>query len=168
MTATNHALTGAALAMLIKRPELAIPAAFLSHFVLDSIPHYNPPNMTRDKFRNFSDSYRSKFNDKFFRIIFPTDMILFLATLVIMPLLAPSQVSPITIFFSALAAASPDFDGGLRFLLRRFGVMKRKPKDDHLFNRFHRWFQWSERPWGICIELVWLAFIVWSLDKLIR
>ena len=41
MTATNHALTGAAIATLGKAtPICAIPLAFASHFVCDSLPHF--------------------------------------------------------------------------------------------------------------------------------
>jgi hypothetical protein len=39
MTGTNHAITGIALAVAIKRPEIALPLALLSHFLLDMTPH---------------------------------------------------------------------------------------------------------------------------------
>lgn len=39
MTGLNHAATGTAIALIVKRPELALPLAFISHFVLDSVPH---------------------------------------------------------------------------------------------------------------------------------
>lgn len=168
MTATNHALTGAAIAMLVKRPELAIPTAFLSHFVLDALPHYNPPRMTKKLFKNYQDAWNKKLKAKSFRIIFTTDMILFLVTLISVPLLAPSGVSPLTVFFSAVAGAAPDFDGGLKFLLRQFGLLRKKTREDDWFSRFHVGCQWMERPWGIYVELVWLVFIVWSISKLIR
>jgi hypothetical protein len=38
MTATNQVLTGAVLGMVLANPWVALPAAFLSHFVLDSVP----------------------------------------------------------------------------------------------------------------------------------
>ena len=40
MTTTAHALTGAAIAVVIKKPKLAIPLAFLSHFACDALPHF--------------------------------------------------------------------------------------------------------------------------------
>lgn len=40
MTATNHALTGAIIGLTISNPAIAIPAAFLSHFVCDALPHF--------------------------------------------------------------------------------------------------------------------------------
>lgn len=39
MTGLNHAATGIAIALIVRKPEFALPLAFLSHFVLDSIPH---------------------------------------------------------------------------------------------------------------------------------
>jgi hypothetical protein len=167
MTATNHALTGAAIAMLVKRPELAIPAAFLSHFVLDAVPHYNPPNMTKKYFKNYQDAWNKKLKLKSFRIIFTADMLLFLVVLLTVPLLAPSHVSPLTVFFSAVAAAAPDFDGGLKFLLRQFGLLRKKTKDNDWFSRYHIAVQWMERPWGIYVELVWLVLIIWAIAKLV-
>jgi hypothetical protein len=41
MTWLNHAATGAAIATAIDRPIVALPAAFLSHFVIDVIPHWD-------------------------------------------------------------------------------------------------------------------------------
>jgi hypothetical protein len=41
MTGINHALTGAVIAAAIDKPLIALPAAFLSHFVVDAIPHWN-------------------------------------------------------------------------------------------------------------------------------
>src|SRR5690242_16538088 len=39
MLATPHLLTGAAIGKVLKRPWLAWPAAFASHFLLDHVPH---------------------------------------------------------------------------------------------------------------------------------
>jgi hypothetical protein len=167
MRATIHALTGAAIAMAVKQPALAIPAAFLSHFVLDAVPHYNPPKRIRNNFKNYQESYEKAFKLKSFTLIFGLDMVLFAITLLTVPLLAPSGVSPLTVFFSALAGAAPDLDGGLRFLFRHFGLSRKKSKDNYWFSRFHLWFQWMERPWGIYVELVWLVLIIWAIAKLV-
>jgi hypothetical protein len=39
---TPHVVVGAAIAMKVVNPALAIPLALGSHFVLDRIPHWNP------------------------------------------------------------------------------------------------------------------------------
>lgn len=167
MTATNHALAGALIAMAVKKPELALPLAFLSHFALDALPHYNPPNLTKNTFRNYQDAWSKKLRLRGFRIIFASDMILFVSVLVAVPWLSPAGVSPLTVFFSALAGASPDFDGGLRFLLRRLGVMHSKSKENDWFSRFHIIVQWMERPWGIYVEGAFLVALILAIGEFI-
>lgn len=41
MTATGHAIIGTVIAAKIGNPALAIPIAFASHFVADSLPHWD-------------------------------------------------------------------------------------------------------------------------------
>jgi len=48
MTATNHALVGALIGAALPLP-LAIPAAYLSHFALDAVPHYGVSEKMRDR-----------------------------------------------------------------------------------------------------------------------
>lgn len=49
MTATAHALVGGAIAASIQNPALGIPLAFISHPLLDAIPHWD-----------FGDKWRTK------------------------------------------------------------------------------------------------------------
>jgi hypothetical protein len=42
MLETPHVLVGAAIAAKIPNPWIAIPLAFASHFVLETVPHWNP------------------------------------------------------------------------------------------------------------------------------
>ncbi len=58
MIITPHILVGAAIALKIKNPILVFIAAFLSHFVLDLIPHSE---------YNINVLYGLKFSRKFFR-----------------------------------------------------------------------------------------------------
>lgn len=41
MLATSHALTGAVILKIIPDPRIAFPLAFLSHFALDLVPHWD-------------------------------------------------------------------------------------------------------------------------------
>ncbi len=41
MTATAHSLIGAAIVTKIPDPAISLPLAFLSHFVMDKIPHWD-------------------------------------------------------------------------------------------------------------------------------
>lgn len=49
MLETPHVVVGAAIATKVGNPYLAIPLAFMSHFVLDQIPHWNPHFYTESK-----------------------------------------------------------------------------------------------------------------------
>jgi len=42
MLETPHVAVGAAIASKIPNPFIAIPLSFISHFVLDKVPHWNP------------------------------------------------------------------------------------------------------------------------------
>ncbi len=48
MTATTHLLSGAALATFLPLP-VAIPLAYASHFVLDSLPHFDIQDQVKEK-----------------------------------------------------------------------------------------------------------------------
>lgn len=41
MDLTPHLVVGAAIGARVRRPALALPAAFASHFVLDTVPHFD-------------------------------------------------------------------------------------------------------------------------------
>lgn len=59
MILTNHAITGAALASLIPEAPLAgFAVGFLSHFILDSIPHwdYSLSSMKKDKSNSMNNN----------------------------------------------------------------------------------------------------------------
>lgn len=49
MLETPHAILGAAIATKIPNPFIAIPLAFLSHFALEKVPHWNPHINTETK-----------------------------------------------------------------------------------------------------------------------
>lgn len=49
MLETPHVAVGAAIAMKVGNPYLALPLALLSHIVLDRIPHWNPHFYTEMK-----------------------------------------------------------------------------------------------------------------------
>ncbi len=58
MTTANHVVTGALIAVTVHNPVLAISVCYISHFVLDAIPHFSP-SMPRDIFeRNKNKTFR--------------------------------------------------------------------------------------------------------------
>lgn len=145
MTATNHALTGAAVALLVKQPLLAVPVAFLSHYVLDALPHFGIPG-------SLSERNKSALG----RVVVATDALLFLALIIALPLVARSAINPFLLAACMFAAYSPDAVYLFRFAkeLKTGEFIVGGP-----LSRFHRRIQWSERPWGISVELVYVALL---------
>lgn len=149
MTATNHAVTGAVIALVVQKPLLAIPLALLSHFVLDVIPHSEP--------RDFSNSLAKK-------IIF-TDGVIAAILGVSLPLILNTTVSPLVIFACMTAAVVPDLIWGIRYL-RIKDIDKVFTEPMSKFSRIHFNSQWSESIEGFYVEAGWLAFATYLLVSL--
>jgi membrane-bound metal-dependent hydrolase YbcI (DUF457 family) len=152
MTATNHVLTGATIALTIKQPVLAIPLSFLSHFVLDSLPHFGVP--LQDVFANDKN--------RFVRIIIFMDTLLTIIAFIILTFFVRFHVANWVVFSCMAAAYAPDSVWLYRFIsLYKSRILK----PENWFTRFHSFIQWGERQWGIWVEAAW--FIVAS-DLIIR
>lgn len=144
MTATNHIVTGALIASAIHNPAVALPAALLSHFVLDALPHFGQVvHMSKE-----------------FLTILVTDMVIGGSILSYLVLRQPEHW--ILMVGCGVVAASPDLMWLPRFWkqLNHKKVSKR-PVDP--ITRFHRRIQWFERPWGLGIEVLWFVGILIAL-----
>lgn len=132
MTATNHALSGALIYMVLPLP-IAIPVAFISHFVLDSLPHYGVDHNKR----NTSGIYKA---------------IVYSDTAVALTL---GIVSGLAHKWGMLAcgvvAYSPDATL-VYYYLKHNRTLDITSKSDGLFFKLHLGIQ-TERPWGIFPEL---------------
>jgi len=134
MTATNHALTGAIIVTITSVPIVGVPLAFLSHFVLDSLPHYGAPYGTRSRFST---------------TVWGVDAVT-LAVLFVLLVFSSSWLALI----GALVAISPDTAWVYRFVIdEKFG--KLPPKPANRFNQFHSGIQKYEFKEGIVIEVIW-------------
>lgn len=149
--------------MIVKQPLLAVPLAFGSHFLLDVIPHYNPAGITRKNYVAHAKSWQRKMKSKSFRMIFGIDMLAFVASLLIVPFWLVGQASYWQILLCMIAAASPDFIGGLKYLA---SLLMDKKIGSSKFDNWHVRLQWSETPQGLYIELVYLVIILVLLSKL--
>lgn len=131
MTGFNHAAVGGFIGKFLPLP-IAIPVAIVSHFVLDALPHYGIPHTRR--------------NEHFWRIFYIID---FVAAWVLLggTLLYRQDYA---MFWSALAATSPDFIWVARVIrTKSFDLSQHKSK----FAKWHASIQRYERPWGIYIEV---------------
>lgn len=142
MTATNHGLAGAVIAIALhKYPAAAVAAAPFSHFVLDALPH-------------FGETLDAK-SSRFLRRL-ALDMALAVAATLFIASLWPGI--SLLIIACAFLAASPDLMWLYYYYLR--------PTPEKKWGRlakFHSRIQWSQTPPGIVVEAVWFAIIFPSL-----
>jgi hypothetical protein len=140
MTGTNHALTGAAIGFLIGSPMAVIPAAFLSHFVLDALPH-------------FGESFGQR--KKLSKIVRGIDSVI-LASFLLVLMLTSSWI----MVLGAVLAISPDFAWIYRFVIaERFGSLA--PRPTNRFNTFHAAIQKFESRNGLMVEVIWFAIFAY-------
>lgn len=148
MVATNHALTGAVIGLSVGSP-IALPLAFLSHFVLDSIPHFG------------DDDKRIAKTSFIFQLLIDAS----LCGLLVLGLFFSGNAGWLLAAFCAFLAASPDFMWLPRFLRARQG--KKEAESTNPVLRFHSWIQWFQRPVGAVVEMAWLAGSLFALAKIV-
>ncbi len=146
MTATNHVLTGALLGLTIHQPLPAIALALISHFILDSLPHYGDTNHVMKRFL----------------IVLSSDMTAASLLLMTLAVIQPPhwQLSLIC----AIVAASPDLMW-LPGFTRDLRGMAAKPKGS--IQQFHKNIQWGEKRQNYPAEIVWAGVCVLLLVKII-
>lgn len=137
MTATNHAITAANLA-LVTRQWWVLPIALLSHFVLDTLPHYGEPTIEA--------------KDKRFKTVLAVDAIAFTMVFWLVVLTA-GKYAPLAIA-SMFLAVLPDTVWAYR--LYREKKEGKIPKRNFITD-FHAKIQWGERPWGWVMEVSWFS-----------
>lgn len=152
MTATNHALTGAIVGLSISNPYLAIPLAFLSHFALDALPHFDYANIKR---------------------VLPTNRFLrnlvidvSLCVLLVVSLFFSNSVNWLLASICAFVATSPDLAWAADFFRARKG--RRQKKHQGLLVAFHAKVQWFQRPIGAFVEIAWLISCIYVIAFLTR
>lgn len=143
MTATNHALTGATIAVIVRQPVLALPLALLSHFVCDAIPHWN---------------YDVKFPKR--QIVITADLIL---ALIVVTIIAANGnifgVQAWVVVACAGLAVLPDAMW-LPHILKGQPIPRDTDHPLYLAREFHRRIQWSETQWGFFVEVVWFVLLL--------
>lgn len=140
MTATNHAITAANMA-LITRQWWVLPLALLSHFVLDFLPHYGEKGLEARGRR--------------FKTILIVDMIVLLALLWLV--VYTTGVYRLLVVLSMAAAILPDSVWFYRAWRERTeGELPMRNPITH----FHAKIQWGERSWGWIIEIIWFVVMI--------
>lgn len=134
MTATNHALTGAMVATVIKQPFLALPLAFISHFICDALPHFG---------------IDFKFGSRAMYTWLTVDGLAALAAALFLVLLGVNQ--PVFLALAGFVAMSPD----LAWLYYGINGKLGQPAQMDPVSRFHATIQWCSNVPGILVEFVW-------------
>ncbi len=138
MTAINHGLTGVAIGVVLQNP-IALPLAFLSHFVLDSVPHFG----------------LAKRNGWF---IFYLLIDAFLtAALLFWTFFLSNQ--PWLLSGCLILATSPDLIWAYRWYKEYKYEMDFKDYRDPL-TKFHAKIQWFEKPIGLLVEIIWALLML--------
>ena len=155
MTAINHALTGALIGVAVGNPWIALPVAFLSHFVCDALPHYDVPG----------DTHEARIASRlFWQVHIVGGALLCMALVAILAIWQP--VHWLLASFCAFAAASPDLLAIPRFIsVRRTG---KDIRDRWWFWRFHNVVQWFQEPVGLVVEAAWFAGMIILLVPFFR
>jgi uncharacterized membrane protein len=142
MTATNHALTGACLGLLVGDPWIALPAAVISHFICDALPHFDrPAGTTPNKW----------FVSVTFHKILIADASCCILLVAWLAFYHPSHWLLAAI--CAFLATSPDLLWINRFLKARRG----QPWRASAFAKFAERIQWFARPIGAVVEVTWFV-----------
>jgi len=150
MTGLNHAVTGATVAAAINRPIIALPAALLSHFLVDMIPHWNykVPGGPAGRIK-----------------VMILDLIMSLSLLIVLALTV--NAIPWVVFFGGLLAISPDVMWLEFFLTGRTSIKGSSKRLVNRVRRFHLWIQLSETSWGILVEAVWFVLMLTLIYQVI-
>lgn len=152
MTATNHALTGAAVGFLIGNPAVALPAALASHYVCDALPHFG----VTAKYK------RRLLRSNAFRNYLLLEALICLGLVLVLAALRPAHWSLAAL--CAFAAAAPDLLSYNRYSKSR----QRKAWRPGIYSRFAHGIQWFERPIGAAVEIAWAVAalsIVWPFIR---
>lgn len=140
MTATNHALTGATIGLLIGNPLIALPVAFMSHFVCDAIPHFGLQDP------------RSIGGSNFGRMLL-VDASLCVGLVALLFVNQPQHW--LLASLCAFAATSPDLMWIGKFRRARQGQPDRPMRSAVM--RLHSGIQWFQRPIGALVEVAWFV-----------
>lgn len=151
MTASNHFVTGALIAVAVRQPVLAVPLAFASHFALDALPHFGFAGQS-----GIGQGLRRRAS----LTVIWFDVVSWLLLMYFF------IGQPWWLWAAALAAVSPDIAWAYRFIFKeKWG--KLAPGPTNSFNRFHQKIQKYERPWGIFIEIAWFILFLSLLTRIL-
>jgi hypothetical protein len=153
LTATNHALTGAGIALVIGVPVIAIPLAFLSHFFCDALPHFDHSLKTpKEKW----------LKSKRFKRLLITDASLCVLLVLYLALHHPTNWLLASV--CAFLATSPD----LAWYAGYRAVKEGKKWNPPPILNFAVVIQWFAKPIGAVVEVAWFIAGIIVLSQFVH
>lgn len=151
MLETPHVVVGAAIAVKVGNPFLAIPLAFASHFVLERVPHWNPHINT--EFKKYGKITKKS------TIITAVDAstALLVGTAIAYSVL-PNSALAFNILACSFASVLPDVIEAPYFFLKvKSGLIKK-------WIAFQKSLQVDTTPfWGILTQILAIVTTIWWL-----
>lgn len=152
MTVANHMATGALISLSVTNPASAIILSFLSHFVLDILPHFGLQTEKNIVNRN---------QNLLFRFYVILGIIL---AVVIIPVLLSWLSGAVSLWLLCaclLAAVLPDL-----IMIPHYIAETRHKRElpKSWFSRFHSGIQKLDYPWGAIVELIWLLAMLYLIS----
>jgi hypothetical protein len=150
MTATNHALTGAIIGAAVHQPWLALPAAFLSHYILDMTPHFG---VDEDFIKT-----------KGFRYLLYVDALLCVILALVLAVAGPQHW--FVVVLGTFLATAPDL-----FWINKYRYVGQKRLNKwkpNIYSRFASKIQWFEKPIGAAVEVAWFIGALTILLQLLH
>jgi hypothetical protein len=151
MRAINHALSGAAIGLVVGEPAVAVPLAFVSHYICDIIPHYGADLPDKEEL-----------NSRSFRVLLLADVCLCVLLVLVLALQRPQHWLLAAI--CAFVAASPDLFSINLFWNARHG----KPIQPNRYQRYAHGIQRFEKPIGAVVEVTWFVAMLIIIVPFIR
>lgn len=146
---TPHTIVAASIAIKTGNPYLAIPLCFLSHFVLDEIPHWNPNITTKKRGVKIVDP-------KSFKIILSDSLVALISGLIIAALVLPDMNKAILVILCCFIAVLPDVVEAPYIFLN----YKKKWLRSWLFFQKKHQFK-ANFIWGMTTQFITIAAAVW-------
>lgn len=153
MTASGHAIVGAAIGTILPNPLLSIPLAFLSHFVGDKLPHWDV----------MTDKNKTK---KQVLVQSALDVIFSFALVALIYVYFLNVPNPIVVFLAAFSAQLPDWLEIPYFITgRHYPIFYQNYRLQSWVHDL--WFNSRlKAPWGIITQIiVALIFICLAASK---
>ena len=149
MLETPHVAVGAAIASKIPNPFIAIPLAFMSHFVMEKVPHWNPHLVTETK------KYGRPTDRSVTIIILDVVLALGLGSFIAWRAL-PNIGHAITILLASFASVLPDLIEAPYFFL------KWRNKFLQSWLTFQKSIQVDTTPfWGVTTQIITILACLW-------